>query len=234
MHALLVAGMLVTAVQADDAGGLRRLTERRFLAAAASDRAFYEGLLAPNFLLLDPGAAPRTKSEYLETEFAPGHVPSGAAEIEDFRALMDGDTAVASYTVAESHRIGDQVLVVRSQRVDTYARVAGRWRLQSMAIAEPPWWPAVAAVNLELFDEYAGTYRMPPDTLIIVSNEGGHLMAQVAGGEKSELLPEDETTFFDRTDSPQGRTVFERDATGKVVAQVYRLHGQALRAEKIK
>jgi hypothetical protein len=40
-------------------------------------------------------------------------------------------------------------------------------------------------------------------------------------------------TFFDRSDSPQARTVFERDASGKVVAQTYRSMGQTLRAVKV-
>jgi hypothetical protein len=50
-------------------------------------------------------------------------------------------------------------------------------------------------------------------------------MARVTGQPPSELFPENATTFFDRTDSPLARTVFERDASGRVVAQVYRARG---------
>ena len=70
-------------------------------------------------------------------------------------------------------------------------------------------------------------------TLIVVTNESGRLMAQVTGQEKVELFPESATSFFDRTDSPQARTVFERDASGTVVAQTYRAQGNQVRARKI-
>lgn len=65
-------------------------------------------------------------------------------------------------------------------------------------------------------------------------NESGHLMAEMTGQAKTELFPESATTFFDRSDSPMARTIFERDAAGNVVAQIYRSHGQKLRAAKIK
>jgi hypothetical protein len=41
------------------------------------------------------------------------------------------------------------------------------------------------------------------------------------------------TTFFDKSDSPLARTVFERDTSGKVVAQIYRGQGQRLRARRV-
>ena len=59
-------------------------------------------------------------------------------------------------------------------------------------------------------------------------------MAAMTGQVKTELFPESATTFFDRSDSPMARTIFERDATGNVVAQIYRSHGQKLRTAKIK
>ena len=58
-------------------------------------------------------------------------------------------------------------------------------------------------------------------------------MAQVSGQPKTELFPESPTSFFDRTDSPYARTVFEWDASGKVVGQTYRAQGQTLRAPRI-
>jgi hypothetical protein len=103
-----------------------------------------------------------------------------------------------------------------------------------MAVAEPPGWPEVAAIDPKLRAEYAGVYELSADTLITVTHDMGRLMTPVTGQERVELFPENATTFFDRTDSPLARTVFERDASGKVVAQIYRAQGQRLRARKIK
>lgn len=52
----------LAAVPSDDSAELRRLTEQRFAANAASDRSFYERLLAPSFVLLNPDAVSRTKA----------------------------------------------------------------------------------------------------------------------------------------------------------------------------
>jgi hypothetical protein len=91
----------------------------------------------------------------------------------------------------------------------------------------------VAAIDSGLYRDYAGTYRISPEATIVVSVENGRLMARMAGQPASELFPESATTFFDRSDSPLARTVFERDASGRVVAQVYVAQGQRIRAVKV-
>lgn len=214
---------------------LRELTRQRFEANAVNDRAFYERLLAPSFrLLLPQGAPPLSKVEYLDAEFPAGRLPRPKSTIRDFSVLADGMAAVVSYEVHEPYPLADgQRFEQISRRLDTYLRVEGQWRVLSMAISEPPQWPQIVQVDPRLFDEYAGTYQLDPTTSVVVTHEGGHLMAKVTGQEKVELFPESPNAFFDTTDSPQARTIFERDASGRVVAQVYRSMGQALRAEKL-
>ncbi len=221
---------------ADAASELRQLTERRFAANAANDRRFYEALIADNALIMLPNRRPLTKQEYLADEFQsrPANYRGVVATIHDFRALVDGDTGVASYLVVEPTPVGDQKFEVRTGRVDTYARSKGEWRLLSMTIAEVPSWPDVATIDPHLYSDYAGTYQVARDVFVVVTDESGHLMAEMTGQAKTELFPESATTFFDRSDSPMARTIFERDAAGKVVAQIYRSHGQKLRAVKVR
>jgi uncharacterized protein DUF4440 len=234
---------LGTAARGDDARipaagaeELERLTQRRFDANAANDRAFYEQLLAPNFLLLEPFSFPaKTKTAYLAAEFPQGRLPRPKSSIGGFRAHLDGDTAVVSYEVSEPFPLGGgQEFKQVSRRLDTYVRTHGAWRLVAMAIAEPPSWPPVATVAPGLYSEYSGAYRLSSEALAIVTNEDGHLMLQLPDQPKVELFPESATSFFDTTDSPHARTIFERDASGKVVAQVYRSGGQLVRASKIR
>ncbi len=219
----------------DPTRDLRALTEQRFAANAANDRAFYEDLLAPNFLAMLPHRAAMTKEEYLAHEFSArtGAIQAPQPTLNDFRAVMEGESATVSYRVAEPTPLGDQVFEVRTLRLDSYTRSAGRWRLLSMAMAEVPSWPDVAKIDPALLTEYAGTYQQAPGILIVVTTEGGHLWAAMTGQEKSELFPENSTTFFDRTDSPLARSIFERDAAGKVVALIYRSHDQTLRATRL-
>jgi hypothetical protein len=101
-----------------------------------------------------------------------------------------------------------------------------------MSIAITPSWPEVAKIDTRVYQDYVGTYEFSPSTQIVISEESGRLMAAVTGQAKVELFPENPTTFFDRSDDPLARTVFERDADGKVVAQIYRAQGQSTRAVK--
>ena len=216
------------------AAELRQLTQQRFDANVANDRSFYERLLAANFRFLDPtGFPPHTKQAYLDAEFPPRRAPRARATVSDFNAHVDGDTAVVSYQVVEPHPLGELTFETRSKRLDTYVRIGGSWRLLSMAVADTPTWPDVAEIDPRLYAEYSGTYQLAPGMLIVVTNEAGHLMAEVTGQPKVELYPENASTFFDRTDSPLARTVFERDAAGRVVAQLYRAQGQTLRAQRL-
>ena len=213
---------------------LRRLTEQRFTANAAHDRVFYERLLADNFRILAGNRPPVTKQAYLTVEF-PAQLPGRRAPstVSAFNAAVSGDTAVVTYEVTEAMMMGDVRFGGHSLRMDTYARVTGTWRLLSMAAAERASWPDVARIDPGLYQAYAGTYEVSQTTHVVVTNESGHLMAAVNTEPKVELFPENETTFFDKTDSPFARTIFERDPAGKVVAQIYRAQGQQIRARRI-
>lgn len=236
---LLVAALLTgtaAAAGADATAELRKLTELRLAANLKKDRAFYERLLAPNFVLLRPEAPGQTRADYLKEEFPVGAPPAGLKQelgrISDFNAFVDGDTAVATYAVVEALNVGGVRFESRQMRVDTYARVGGTWRLLSMAVTKPPTWPDIANVSPKLYDAYAGSYALGKH-IVTVTHERGHLMISVAGQGKVELFPENETTFFDKTDASTARTVFERDTSGKVVASVYRAEGQKLRYKRM-
>jgi hypothetical protein len=220
----------------DDVSELRQLTERRFAANAANDRPFYERLIAENALILLPNRRPLTKRAYLDHEFLSRRAGyhGASATVHDFRAVVDRDSAVVSYLAVEPTALGDQTFEVRTGRIDTYIRLKGEWRLLSMAMMEVPSWPDAATIDPKLYSDYAGTYQLSPDIFVVVTNEDGHLMSAMTGQDQSELFPENATTFFDRTDSPLARTIFERDSSGNVVAQIYRSHGQRIRARKIK
>ena len=220
---------------ADETAVLERLTQARYDANARNDRGFYERLLAPNFLLLEPFAFPPwTKRAYLEAEFPSGRSPRPRSRVTDFEARVDGDTAVVRYQVSEPYPLpGDQGFARSSRRLDTYARRRGQWRLLSMAVSEPPSWPEPVTLDPALLAEYAGTYEIAAGVRVVVTVESGRLMAELTGQAKVELVAQDPTTFFDRTDSPFARTVFERDADGHVASQVYLSSGQRVVARRL-
>lgn len=90
-----------------------------------------------------------------------------------------------------------------------------------------------------VYDACAGEYRgreHRPDFVITVRNEGGRLTAEFVG-QKVELFPESETSFFVK--QFYGRATFARDEKGEVTHLIWREHkqsgaGRELRAEKIR
>jgi len=83
----------------------------------------------------------------------------------------------------------------------------------------------VVPVAPEIYDEYAGHYRddeRRPDLLFVVRNEGGRLTLECVG-QKVELFPESETTFFVK--QFYGEMTFVRDAAGYVTRLNSRIRG---------
>jgi hypothetical protein len=68
----------------------------------------------------------------------------------------------------------------------------------------------IFAVDPSLYDSYAGLYRddRVPDLAIVVRNEGGRLTAECAG-QKVELFPTSEKSFFVK--QFYGEATFDRD-----------------------
>ncbi|HZB47385.1 MAG TPA: GNAT family N-acetyltransferase [Pyrinomonadaceae bacterium] len=96
----------------------------------------------------------------------------------------------------------------------------------------------VVRVEPRVYDEYAGQYRddeRRPDLLFVVKQEGGRLTLECIG-QKVELFPESETTFFAKPF--YGEFTFVRDGGGQVTRLDSRVRGldqpeTVLRAKKM-
>jgi Domain of unknown function (DUF3471)/Domain of unknown function (DUF4440) len=215
----------------------QQLTQARLDANLANNREFYDRLLAPDFQILYSTSIVRNKQQYLDAErFLPESTGHRGAKptISEFHAHVDGDTAITTYTLVEHTLFGSQVYDLSLVHLDTYTHHNGEWKLLSMAVADVPSWPDPANINPKRYAEYAGTYEIAPGAIVTVTNENGHLFGQLSRQDKSEWFPENETTFFDKNAGASERTVFERGAGGKIVACVFRSHGQKIRATRTK
>ena len=91
------------------------------------------------------------------------------------------------------------------------------------AVAREYGWPGIAPLERTLgtadpatYQDFAGRYELPirsPPVEFLIVEEGGKLYRGVPPG-RSELLPENATTFFVLSDDM--RIAFVRDASGKV------------------
>jgi len=145
-------------------------------------------------------------------------------EIRDLQVLPLGDAAVARYRVTEYTEVAGQRTSIDLTRTETYVKRAGRWLLIAGADVVIPPDPAVAAVDLALFDSYVGRYQYTPGSIDTVTREGNRLFVQPTGEARVEIFPENETTFFAKGEP--WRLVFVRNVKGPATSVIFRQQGQ--------
>ena len=89
----------------------------------------------------------------------------------------------------------------------------------------------VVAIDLKLFDNYVGFYRLSEQKVLSVTREGDHLFNQTTGQRKFEIFPESDRKFFYTIFAAQ--TSFEPDADSRIVALVLHQDGRERRAPRI-
>ena len=88
-------------------------------------------------------------------------------------------------------------------------------------------------VEAKVLDQYVGQYKIAsPPVDIVVTNDGGKLVAEIAGRLKLAMAAESETTFFSRDVSAQ--ITFVKDAGGKVTGLTLRMDGNDVTAQRVK
>jgi CubicO group peptidase (beta-lactamase class C family) len=87
------------------------------------------------------------------------------------------------------------------------------------------------AIKPELLGRYIGAYELMPGFLIVITNEGGHLMGQATGQPKIEIFPESETNFF--LEAVDAQIVFDLDSAGRVTGLTLFQGGQKLPGRKV-
>ena len=207
------------------------LKQARITAYKKGDRAFFEQLLSEDFVGLGPDGKLSTKADYLADTFHGDQRQRLATEttVSGFNARYSGDMLVMTYEEVERSKIGDSEYREHLRRLDTYQLQDGRWRLRSMTAVRVPEAPQAIFLPAATLGTYAGSYLFGPGLTSVVRLSGGKLLEQTSGQAEVELIPIGEDTFYAPPDL-QARVLFERDAAGKVVAQVYQSGSQKLRA----
>lgn len=207
------------------------LKSERIRAYREGDRLYFEKLLAPDFVSLAPDGRRVTRAQYLDSEFHPGAALGTETQVSDFHATRAGDTLVLAYEEVEKTRVGADVFEVRLGRLDVYVRRHGRWLLQTMSAVRIPQAPPAIVVSYERLHDFAGAYLFGPNLVSTVRLADGVLTEQTTGQAETKLVPIAPDTFYAPPDL-EARVTFERDAQGRVTAQIYTANGQALRAPR--
>jgi hypothetical protein len=211
------------------------LKQARIQAYREGNRAFFETLLAADFVTIGPDGRRVGRAQYLDSEFGTtpgGHGLRPETEVSEFTAARTGNTLVMTYREAIRTDVGGQPFTEQLRRLDVYVLQQGRWRLLTMTAVRIPEAPWVVALPAEALGAYAGRYAFGPNLVSTVRVSNGRLLEQTTGQQEGELLPVGPDLFYAPPDV-EARIAFERDASGRVVAQVYRSGPQALRGLRL-
>lgn len=152
-------------------------------------------------------------------------------DIEDYKIRTGGDTVIVSYRIIERVEVGEKKSAGQFLYTDTFVKRDGRWQMISSHATRVFPERKVAKVDPGIYDDYAGKYSSDQSAIFIITREGDKLTGEAPDGEKVELLPENETTFFLRGRDVQ--VLFERGKTGQVTRMIIRRGGSELRLERV-
>ena len=210
---------------------LRRMSQELLDAVAPGDAAVWERYLDERFLHLDESGVVRTKAELLAElrPLPPGLV--GRIEIDRYRVVFAGDTAVAAVEVQEHLDYHGQELRSRFRSLDTWRKTPEGWRLLAQhvsAVLKDP--PAVTFSRQELC-AYEGVYSLTSEIRTTIRCADDGLVSERSDRPVVTYLPEVRDVFF-APGQPRTRRIFLRDETGEIVAFVDRREGEDVRWTK--
>lgn len=147
-----------------------------------------------------------------------------------------GDTALLSFIDSAKIQIGEQTIDSRMRVTQIFRRAGGQWRLAAGHATEikTPKNPPIVKLDAKVLSEYAGQYEMAPGIILTVESDGEKLLLYSKdASQKNAWYPMGEDSFFYRGSAH--RTIFVRDASGKVIEAINRSDsGQDIKAKKIK
>jgi hypothetical protein len=212
---------------------LVRIAQELFDAIPVGNKAPWEKYLAEDIIYTDENWHILTKKDLLEALNPLPKGYSGTIRMANVQSRIYGDAAVLSYRALEEEYVFGQKLAPVYLVTDTYFKRNGRWQLTASHVIVMPSERKSIAISPRVYQAFIGRYELTPDITYTITLEGDKLIGQRSGRAREELLPSDDNTFF-RKGTIRGEKVFERNASGGVVAMLDRRENNDLRWKKIK
>ncbi len=174
----------------------------------------------------------RNKTELL-SELQP--LPEGLVgrlEIDKFRVIRKGDTAVATHEDQEYLDYHGQILRSRWRITDTWVQTPQGWRLlaeQILALQVDP--PAITLQRSKLC-QYNGAYRLN-ESIRTQAECGEDGLRFTRDGRDTLYRAEAEDVFF-APGRPRTRRIFQRGTNGEITGFVDRREGHDIRWSRVK
>lgn len=188
---------------------------------------------AEDFIGTDAEGMTVTKDDIRRTFTPPLASAKLTREIKDFKIRDNGETVVINYLMVERAGAGTEQQSAQYVYTDVFVRRAGRWQMIASHATRAPNTRVAIKVDPAIYDAYVGDYQTTQGVVFSVRREGDKLTGIAPNGERVELLPESETTYFVRGNP--SLTIFEKDSAGRVTYMIFRrADADDIRLKKVK
>ena len=216
---------------------IRAVRQQLVEAGRQKDRAAFERLLAEGFTFVHATGGVETRQEYIDHAVS-GTQPFQRADSEIVAEQINVYEARTGVWTAHSvwrNRNGNVDTILRSTNV--FVKTGTRWQWAAGQSTRLPVRPNAAAIDRNLYKDYAGQYEVGPGRTLTVTADGETLRGLVTGFRPAELIPRSPTEFvwFNPDYNIYSLIIFFPGEKGQVTHAAFSREGQEVwRAKKVK
>jgi hypothetical protein len=222
--ALLIALPVAAATPAaeDPTAVLRAKTQALMNAITTGSSEVWQRALDEKATMTDEGGGVTGKAEMVKSIHPLAAGVSGSIDVIDFKAYSHGSVAVTNYVSDEHEDYHGHALHCQYRSTDTWLRSGGEWHLLASQVLALRTDPPGALLAPEKAADYVGRYALTPAISYEIRLQAGQLEGKRSDRPKGEALVAESPDVFFIPGQPRYRTIFQRDAQGKITGFVER------------
>jgi ketosteroid isomerase-like protein len=194
---------------------LQRQTQEMMDAVGSGGVAVWERYLDAGAIYIDENGNVSTKQEMVDGIKPLPEGVSGSIRVTGFRAVVEGDVAVATHVDDEHENYHGHALHCQYRTTETWRRTADGWKLAGGQVLALRTDPPAAPIAQALQREYCGRYSLSPGIAYEIRLRDGALEGERTGKKAEPLLAEAPDVLF-VPGQPRYRKIFQRGPDGKI------------------
>jgi hypothetical protein len=204
-----------TSAAEDVAGVLRRQTQELVDAISGGKAAVWERYLDDKAVYTAEDGTVATKAQMVEQTKPLSKGVSGTIQVIDFKAVVHGPVAIATYVSDEHESYHGHQLHCQYRSTDTWQQTPSGWRLIAGQVLALRTDPSAIQLSSRQMDEYVGRYALTPEITYEIRRQGSGLEGQ-QNGRKAEPLRAEAPDVLFVPGKTRYRNIFQRGSGGRV------------------
>lgn len=222
--ALLIALPVGAATPAaeDPTAVLEAKTQALMNAVTTGSAVVWQRTLDEKATITDEGGGVTAKAEMVKSIHPLAAGVSGSIAVIDFKAYPHGAVAVTNYVSDEHEDYHGHTLHCQYRSTDTWMKSGGEWHLLASQVLALRTDPPPVPLAPEKAAGYVGRYALTPAISYEIRLQDGKLEGKRSDRPKAEPLMAESPDVFFIPGQPRYRTIFQRDAQGRITGFIER------------